>query len=62
MTNRLSIYIISKLSDVRSFTSVAKEVNLSVPTIIHVFDTVEYGIPKLPEVLSIDEFKGNVVV
>ena len=59
MTNRLSIYIISKLSDVRSFTSVAKEVNLSVPTIIHVFDTVEYGIPKLPEVLSIDEFKGN---
>ena len=59
MKNRLSIYIISKLSDVRSFTSVAKEVNLSVPTIIHVFDTVEYGIPKLPEVLSIDEFKGN---
>ncbi|MFA9381318.1 MAG: transposase family protein, partial [Acetanaerobacterium sp.] len=60
MTNRLAAYIISQLSDVRSFTSVAKEVNLSVSTVIRVFDTVNFGTPqRLSEVLSIDEFKGN---
>jgi transposase len=60
MTNRLASYIISKLSDVRSFTSVAREVNLSVATIIRIFDCINYGKPqKLPEVVSIDEFKGN---
>jgi len=60
MTNRLAAYIISKLSDVRSFTSVAQEVNLSVSTVIRVFDTVNFGTPKrFPEVLSIDEFRGN---
>ena len=43
----------------RSFTSVAKEVNLSVSTVIRMFDVI--GSPKvsMPKVLSIDEFKGN---
>ena len=59
MTNRLCAYIISKLADVRSFTDVAKEVNLSVTTVIRVFDLVSYSPQKLPETLSIDEFKGN---
>lgn len=60
MTSRLSAYIISKLSDVCSFTSVAREVNLSVSTVIRVFDCVNYGKPRqLPQVVSIDEFKGN---
>jgi transposase len=60
MTNRLAAYIISKLADVRSFTSVAREVNLSVSTIIRIFDCINYGKPQqLPEVVSIDEFKGN---
>jgi transposase len=60
MTNRLAAYIISMLCDVRSFTSVAKEVNVSISTTIRVFDRVNFGTPKqLPEVLSIDEFKGN---
>ena len=60
MTSRLAAYIISNLSDVRSFTSVAREVNLSVSTVIRVFDCVNYGKPKrLPKVVSIDEFKGN---
>lgn len=59
MTNRLVGYIINRLSDVHSFTSVSKEVNLSVSTIIRIFDFV--GTPKviMPAVLSIDEFKGN---
>ena len=60
MTSRLAAYIISNLSDVRSFTSVAREVNLSISTVIRVFDYVNYGKPKqLPKVVSIDEFKGN---
>lgn len=60
MTSRLCAYVINKLSDERSFTSVAREVNLSVPTVIRIFDLVSYPPPKqLPEVLAIDEFKGN---
>ena len=60
MTSRLAAYVISNLTDVRSFTSVAREVNLSVSTVIRVFDCINYGKPaQLPEVVSIDEFKGN---
>ena len=60
MTSRLAAYVISKLTDVRSFTSVAREVNLSVSTVIRVFDCINYEKPaQLPEVVSIDEFKGN---
>ncbi len=58
-TNRLTAYIIDKLRDERSFSSVAREVNLSVSTVIRTFDLVSYPKPKLPKVLSIDEFKGN---
>ena len=59
ITNRLAAYVIGKCSDVSSFTSIAKEVNLSVSTVIRIFDFV--GTPKvsMPTVLSIDEFKGN---
>ena len=60
MTSRLVGYVIEKLSDERSFTSVARETGLSVSTVIRIFDHVQY--PKLktcPSVLSIDEFKGN---
>jgi transposase len=43
-----------------SFTSIAKDVNLSVSTVIRFFDMLAYDTPKeLPQVLSIDEFKGN---
>jgi transposase len=39
---------------------VAREVNLSVSTVIRIFDLVGYSKPQsLPEVLAIDEFKGN---
>ena len=59
MTNRFAAYVIDKLRTVCSFTSVAKEVGVSTPTVIRIFDIVQYGKPKLPEVLAIDEFKGN---
>ena len=59
MTNRLAAYIIDKLSDERSFSSVAREVDISVSTVIRIFDLVSYPKPKLPKALSIDEFRGN---
>jgi transposase len=59
MTNRLSAYVINKLRCECSFTSVAREVNLSVSTVIRIFDLVSYSNFKLPSALSIDEFKGN---
>ena len=59
ITNRLAAFVVNKLSDERSFTSVSKEVNLSVTTVIRIFDKVSYPKAKLPSVLSIDEFKGN---
>ena len=59
ITNRLAYYILNKLSEVCSFTSVAKEVNLSISTIIRIFDTIGTPSISMPKVLSIDEFKGN---
>lgn len=52
-------YILNKLKCECSFTSVAKEIDLSVTTVIRIFDRISYLKPKLPDVLSIDEFKGN---
>lgn len=59
MTNRLSAYVINSLHKTCSFTDVAREVNLSVTTVIRIFDLVSYPKSPLPEVISIDEFKGN---
>lgn len=59
MTNRLSFYIIDKLRNEVSYSSVAREVNLSVSTVIRVFDLVSYAPKELPSAISIDEFKGN---
>lgn len=59
ITNRLSAYILDRLRSEVSFTRIAREVNLSVTTILRIFDLVSYSIKSLPMVLSIDEFKGN---
>ncbi len=59
MTTRLICFIINKLRDERSFTSVARELNISTTTVINKFDLISYPKAKLPKVLSIDEFKGN---
>ena len=59
MTKRLIYLIIDKLKDVVSFTYIAKEMNISVSTVIRIFDNVNYAKPELPEVIGIDEFKGN---
>ena len=59
MTSRLSAYIIERLRGTDSFTNIANEVGKSVPTVTRTFDCVSFSTPQLPEVLSIDEFKGN---
>ena len=60
MTSRLIGTVIEKLSDERSFTSVARETGLSTSTVIRIFDHVNYpALKTCPSVLSIDEFKGN---
>ena len=60
MTSRLVGTVIEMLSDERSFTSVARETGLSISTVIRIFDHVQYPRIKVcPNVLSIDEFKGN---
>ena len=59
ITSRLVAFVIDKLRDERSFTSVARETNLSVTTVIRIFDVVSYPKAKLPQALSIDEFKGS---
>ena len=59
MTSRLIATIVDKLRSEVSFTHVAREVNISVSTVIRIFDKVNYTKPQMPEVLSIDEFKGN---
>ncbi len=60
VTMRLINEIFKKTESERSFTSIANEVNLSVSTVIRFFDMLSYCTPKkLPNVLAIDEFKGN---
>ncbi len=59
MTNRLAFFIYQELTKLTSLTSVAKSANVSVSTVIRIFNHINYGTPTLPKVLCIDEFKGN---
>ncbi len=60
MTKRTIMEILDKLSDSRSYTAVAREFNISTSTVIRLFKHIGYSKPaKLPEVIGIDEFKGN---
>ena len=59
MSYSLLSYILSELRSVSCRKSVAKRCNISVCTATRFFDLISPGKPKLPEVISIDEFKGN---
>lgn len=59
MTSRLIASIIHAFRKVLSATEVASQFNVSVSTALRYFDCVNYRCKQLPEVLSIDEFKGN---
>ena len=59
MTAQLYQYIITCFADLRSATSIAKECHCSVIIPILCFNRVSYPRLFLPEVIAIDEFKGN---
>ena len=59
MTSRKNARIIEDFRDTVSASYIAKQHNISVSTALRYFNLVSYSCKKLPEVLSIDEFKGD---
>jgi transposase len=59
MTSRLINSIIQEMKSTQSLKSVAMRANVSIPTVCRVFNYINYSLLNLPNVLSIDEFKGN---
>ena len=60
LTNRLALQVIGRLSEKVSRKDIAKEYGVSESTVCRWMNLTEYGKPlQLPEVLSIDEFRGN---
>ena len=58
-TSRLIATVIQAFRNVLSAKEIASRYNISIPTALRYFDCVSFSRTKLPEVLSIDEFKGN---
>lgn len=59
MTSRKNARIIEDFRDTVSASYIAKKHNVSANTALRCFNLVSYSCKKLPEVLSMDEFKGN---
>lgn len=59
-TLRLTSFIINKLRNLVSCTEVAKKVNISTNSVCRLLSPFAVTNTKLPRVLCIDEFKGNV--
>lgn len=60
-TGRLTAYIAASFQETVNISSVAKRANVSTATVGRILDTISFPspYPKMPKVLSIDEFKGN---
>lgn len=59
ITKRLAAKILQDYGCEYSTASIAQRNGVSAGTAVRIFDQVSYPLPKLPRVLSIDEFKGN---
>ncbi|AEM78225.1 ISL3 family transposase [Thermoanaerobacter wiegelii] len=61
MTNRLSFYILQQLKKQQSMKDISEITGVSITTVMRLLDRVgvEPDYKTLPEVISIDEFKGN---
>lgn len=59
VTNRLAAKILSEFRSLRSAKDIGRDNNVSAATALRYFKLVNYTCTALPEVLSIDEFKGN---
>ena len=59
-TFRVTKSMLQKLTDVRSYKSVANEFGVSASNVMRLFKAINFPKPsELPEALGIDEFKGN---
>lgn len=58
-TNRLIAYIYDQLTTNKSMKQIAKESNVSTNKVMRTIDLFDYENTTLPDVISIDEFKGN---
>jgi len=59
MSVLLKKHIISSFSQMKSASAIARDSGVSTSAVIRLFDNVSHSKPKLPSVISIDEFKGN---
>lgn len=60
LSNHLVKYIINECRDQVAFSTISRKLGVSLPTVIRTFDQISYPKPsQLPEVLCIDEFRGN---
>ena len=59
MTNRLYAHIISAFRDTLAIKHIAQKENVSITTAMRIFDKVDHAKPRLPEAISIDEFRDN---
>lgn len=60
MTQRYLFYILEKLGKKVSFKDVAKDMGVSITTVMRIFDLVKYSVNDIGEYICIDEFKGNL--
>lgn len=58
-TNRVFLKVLNDLEKCISIKDIAEMYNMTAPTAAKVLNVVNYTPTKLPEVLSIDEFRGN---
>lgn len=59
LTRRSVASIIQQLKNMVCSSEVARNHNVSVTSVLRYFKPIQYSCPELPEVLSIDEFKGD---
>lgn len=59
LTQRKFLCILNAFSKLKPASMIAEENDISSTTALRYFDILSYGTHKLPEILSIDEFKGN---
>lgn len=59
MSSELIAFILKELQSTSSIVSIARRSNVSTFTVCRLFSYISPNVVKLPEVLSIDEFKGN---
>ncbi len=59
VTSRVVASILDSFRKTVSATEIARQNNISVSTALRYFDLLDYRCKQLPEVLSLDEFRGN---